>query len=152
MAHHRPDDTPPGAAAPPAAVALPGGPDGTSGPVPPPYPAALGLTAWPTAPGLVLAASALGVGPKARGVRVSRPRGSSKGRRPAAAPAAKIAAIADPSDLVGGGGAGVPSVNPAAGTGDESTVPVTDVTPLLAPVTLSTGAGDGAAKEVGVGV
>jgi hypothetical protein len=83
---------------------------------------------------VVLAASAVGVGLKARGVREFRSRGSSKARRPAAAPVAKIAAIADPADLVGAGGAGVPSVDPATGTSDESTVPVTGVTPLLAPV------------------
>jgi hypothetical protein len=109
------------------------------------------LTAWRTAPRAVLAASAVGVGPEASGVRASRPRGGSKPRW-AAAPAAKIAAIADPADLVGGGGAGVPSVHQAADRGDESPVLVTDVTPLLAPVKLSTGAGVGGVTPVVVGV
>jgi hypothetical protein len=97
MAHHSADETPPGAAAPPVAVVLPGGPNGTSR-LPPPSPAGLGLTARRTALRLVPAASAVGVGPKARGIAILRPRGSSKGRKPAAAPAARIA---DPADLVG---------------------------------------------------
>jgi hypothetical protein len=134
MAHHRPDAPPPGAAAPLAAVALPGGPDGASGPVLPPCPAGLGLTALRPTPGVVLTESAVASAPDARGVRMLiRPPGSSKGRRPALAPASKIAAIID----VGEGGAGVPSIDSAAGAGDESgAVPVTEVTPLLTPVAL----------------
>jgi hypothetical protein len=134
MAHHRPDDAPPGAAAPLAAAALPGGPNGASGPVLPPCPAGLGLTALRTTPGLVLTWGAVASAPEPRGARMLiRTPGSSKGSRPAAAPASKLAAIVD----VGEGGVDVPSIDSAAGAGDESSaLPVSDVTPLLPSVTL----------------
>jgi hypothetical protein len=62
--------------------------------------------------------------------------GSSNGRRPAATPAAKPRAIADPADVVDEHGAGVASVDPAAVAPDESAVSVVDGIPLFAPVAL----------------
>ena len=106
MTHHRADDAPPGAPPPPATAALPGGPSGAAGPVSPPGPDGLGLDAWRSAPRLVRARSAVEVGPNARSVGGLRPRGSSNGRSPAAAPAVRIAATRDAAEPVGADGAG----------------------------------------------
>ena len=75
-------------------------------PVSPPGPDGLGLGAWPSAPRLVRATSAVEVGPNARSVGGLRPRGSSNGRSPAAAPAVRIAATRDAAEPVGADGAG----------------------------------------------
>ncbi len=135
MAHHRADDAPPGAPPPPAPPALPGGgPSGAPGPVSPPGPDGLGLGAWPSAPRLVRATSAVEVGPNARSVGGLRPRGSSNGRSPAAAPAVRIAATRDAAEPVGADGAG------------ETPRSVTGVTAVGA-LAIERGAAAGAAAE-----
>jgi hypothetical protein len=88
MAHHSPDDTPPKALAAPAAITLPGGPDGASGPVPPPCAGGIGSGASRPVPGLVRVTRATEPGPSQPGVVALRRRGSSKGRRSRVAAAA----------------------------------------------------------------
>ena len=146
MAPHSPDETPPKALAAPAAIALPGGPDGASGPAPPPCAGGLGSGAWRPVPGLVRVTSANEPGPSRPGVDALRGRGSSNGRRRrVAAPAALCGAIGAVAEPCAVDGAGLPVVDATAGTGDEPTAFVAGVTALLEP----TGEGDGAVLGVG---
>jgi hypothetical protein len=133
MTHDSPDDAPLAAAALLPALALPGGPDGVCRVGALPCPAGLCLSVRSAALRFIRATSAVGIGPKARVVRVVRSLGSANGKKPAAVPAAKLRAIAA-TDLVDAGGTAVPSVDSAGGASNGLAVPFV-VTALLAPVT-----------------
>jgi hypothetical protein len=153
MAHHWPDEVPPKPPALPPAVALPGGPDGVSGPMSPPGAGELGFEAWwaGAVSGLVQAMSAAELRPSDRSVGGLGPNGSPNSTGRAAAPAATIAAKSDPDEPGADHGAGVSAVDTVAGNGHESTAPATGVTALLAPTTEAGGPAAGAARAV-VGV
>ncbi len=152
MSHHRADDSPPGAPLLPAAVALPGGPDGASGPLRPPCPAGFSLGVGPVVRGLVRAPSAVEAGPNGRTVGAVWPCGTSNGRSPNAAPAARIRDMGDPAEPVGVEGAEVAVVDLGAGTGGTSAGRLTGVTPVFGPTTVDGTATAGAASGLVAGV
>jgi hypothetical protein len=162
MAHQWPDEMPPKPPALPAAVALPGGPDGGSGPPPPPGAVELGSSACRAGPGRAHAASAGEAGRSQPSAGALRPRGSASGGG-AAASGTMRAANGQPDVLVvegdpDEGGAGVPvteggvgglPVDPVAGVPDDGTVSVTGVTAPLTPATLGGGTVAGPAASAG---
>lgn len=137
MAHDRPDDEPEAAAPALPALALPGGPDGECGAVPPPCPAGLGSLTRPAGLCFSRTASAACMGLRRRTVWTCRPVGSAMGRRPAAAPAAN----ADRTSFVEAGGSVEPGARTAdsVGVGAASTLPLGSATPKMG---LDAGAGE----------
>lgn len=117
MAHQYPDPIPPKAAPLPAAVAWPGGHEGASGPMPPPCAGAVGLALRRSLARRVNVASARERGCGKPAVNASVPRGSNCGN--AVSAVATLAAIGEADEPGAEDRAGVPAVDPIAGT-DES--------------------------------